>query len=466
MIYVKKDKAVKIVRLSLFLLLPILLLTLVSCSSETDELSARVMSLFRVVGDEINVTRGTVQMANAQVGISLHEGHSLITGLASNAYVQLDTASLVKMDEDSAIEIETVTDRLLSILVQSGQIFVGVNDQAPGHQLNTRVGNVVLGVRGTMFVAGYNENGLINIIMLEGSGEVGDIILAAGQILIADYDEIIEVRYFEYDELNDFTLQVIRDNISQMPNQDEIYAILNESDESFIYENEDESHNLPPYTLPNYIADLFRQLAEALHDFNYETAYELATNQQLVSFVVDVTYGLDSLNFPRLYNVVVAPPRFTENNDLPNMINAHYFEVTDLQNFRVVSIHEFAAGSGNNTHRTGHGVMSRHVANGQFNGPMSSFADHIGWLGSIPLISTGHGYYVNGYWHGYFPSIATDENGTRIWTMAFDMGNWIYTIDADGSITPYTATGWQIINYSADVELRIITTPDWNVELD
>jgi len=66
---------------------------------------------------------------------------------------------------------------------------VQVAEQAAEQTLESRLGNLSLMVRGTMFTMGHFTENIVYIVMLSGSGEIDDILLEGGQILTAWYDE-------------------------------------------------------------------------------------------------------------------------------------------------------------------------------------------------------------------------------------------------------------------------------------
>jgi len=61
-------------------------------------------------------------------------------------YLNLDTASLLKMDSNSEVNFE-LTDKLIGLNLQHGSTLVQVAEQQPNNSIEGRVGNIVLGVR-------------------------------------------------------------------------------------------------------------------------------------------------------------------------------------------------------------------------------------------------------------------------------------------------------------------------------
>ena len=77
-----------------------------SCGGDSGELDARIMSVFRVDGEAVRLTRGAQGATDARSGMGIHEGYVVSTGLDSFCFIRLDTDSLVKMDVSTGISVE------------------------------------------------------------------------------------------------------------------------------------------------------------------------------------------------------------------------------------------------------------------------------------------------------------------------------------------------------------------------
>ena len=192
-------------------MLLLVFVALTACGN--DDIAARTMSVFRVDGNSVVMTRGTRQETAAHAGARLSEGYAILTGGNSFCYIQLDTTSLVKMDEHSQISVNRLSDRLLILAVDNGQVLIDVQNQDPEHTLETRIGNVAIGVRGTLFIAGHDNSGGAYVIMFEGVVDVNGTSLTAGNIMHI-YDVTApesEIKYYmralELADLDDFALQ-------------------------------------------------------------------------------------------------------------------------------------------------------------------------------------------------------------------------------------------------------------------
>ena len=211
-------------------------------------LDARNMSVFRVDGDTVIMSNHRGAAAHAMDGARLSEGYAVVTGLESFCYILLDTDSLVKMDMLTGIAVERLTDSLLRIIVGSGQVLVNVQNQEPGHTLETRIGNTAIAVRGTMFVAGVYPAGEAIIHVLRGSVYVNDVLLEAGYVMRVYDGELMiyEVEPIDYYELDSFQLAAVEDSRYALA------GLFRDSgpDEAFEPVNEDEM------SLRNRISDI------------------------------------------------------------------------------------------------------------------------------------------------------------------------------------------------------------------
>ena len=134
---------------------------------------ARLINVHSTQGDDITLSRflGGRSM-EPRSGQRISDGNVLATGRDSFVYMQLDEASLIKMDESSQVQV-IETRNLLTLSVQTGRALVEVTNQPPGHVLETRIGSTVMTVRGTSFVMGRREGdytGAVFVTMLSAMG--------------------------------------------------------------------------------------------------------------------------------------------------------------------------------------------------------------------------------------------------------------------------------------------------------
>jgi len=151
---------------------------------------ARTVTVFRVDGRNADIFRNSTSRRTApRTNVRIGANDTLITGDNTQVYLNLDTLSLLKMDSNSEVHFE-LTNNLIGLNLQHGTALVQVAEQQPNNSIEGRVGNIAMGVRGTMFTMGhFAEENIVFIAMLSGNGEVDGIILEAGQILTSWYDE-------------------------------------------------------------------------------------------------------------------------------------------------------------------------------------------------------------------------------------------------------------------------------------
>ena len=194
---------------ALFVCVAVLIVFLVTRGGE---LEARIMEIFSVDGPDVSLTRGAEATVAASAGARLHDGYGVLTGEDSICHIRLDTDSLVRMDTRSRISVYQVTATTLSILVEDGQVLIDVQNQYSGHELEVLVGNAALGVRGTLFIAGFGGADEAHVIMLEGSVYVdGEEPVSAGYVMMLPDDEPQEVSPLRVENLDIFAMQAILD---------------------------------------------------------------------------------------------------------------------------------------------------------------------------------------------------------------------------------------------------------------
>ena len=134
---------------------------------------ARNIAIHSTEGEHITLARALGgRTTDPRPGQRLSDGNVLSTGRDSFVYLQLDAASLIKMDESSRVTVNESAN-LLSLAIQTGRALVEVNQQPPGQMLETRLGNTAFAVRGTSFIAGHVEGDVsraVFVTVLSGYG--------------------------------------------------------------------------------------------------------------------------------------------------------------------------------------------------------------------------------------------------------------------------------------------------------
>ena len=190
----------------------------------------RRVTVHSVQGRNAQLYRNNNTNIRPRTHIRIAAGDTLTTGDQTTVHLNLDGASLVRMNYHSELNFE-LTNNLIALNLQSGQALVQVAEQTAEQTIESRLGNLVFTVRGTMFTMGHIiEDNILYIAMLSGSGEVDGILLESGQILTAWadtenvtlagnvirnwYDDRINlaITALHLDDLDDFTIEEIVEN--------------------------------------------------------------------------------------------------------------------------------------------------------------------------------------------------------------------------------------------------------------
>ncbi|MCL2456807.1 MAG: FecR family protein, partial [Defluviitaleaceae bacterium] len=195
-----------------FFIFVIILFSLAACKGNAAN-TARIMSIFAIEGDTVNLIHDNGSEFVAREGTNLFEGNAVSTGILSYCFIALDSDALVKMDEQSLFSVEKVSEKLLSLKIERGQILMDIKRQAPdlNNAFEIRAGNLMLGTRGTLFIVGLNDDDSVYVIMLEGATETdtGEIFPAGTMTKIFDDEKNTTAIVIE--ELDIFALQAIWD---------------------------------------------------------------------------------------------------------------------------------------------------------------------------------------------------------------------------------------------------------------
>ncbi|MCL2221974.1 MAG: FecR family protein [Oscillospiraceae bacterium] len=176
--------------------------------------AARVISVFRAEG-EVSLLRGTARSVTPRRGQRLNVDDTLQTGEDSSVHLRMDRETILLMDQNSRVTVESAGRRLL-LSVEEGKSLVHAEPQAAGNTLETRVGNVGLTVRGTMFTMGLLPNNNTSIAMLSGYGDVDDVTLYAGNVMTVDEYGEQTIEELRLEDLDPFTLQAVHDNMDYL----------------------------------------------------------------------------------------------------------------------------------------------------------------------------------------------------------------------------------------------------------
>lgn len=201
-----------------------LLLSLAACGSEA---KATPMRLKRTEGT-VAVFDNNGKNVPLLADLGLYSGYELDTRSESYAWINLDGVKLVKMDQDSEIEIQKDGGDL-EIEVKSGSLFFYVAEPLDSDEtMSIRASTMLVGIRGTCGWAALSEDGeQLSVCLLEGrvrceaDGEKETV--RAGEMAVMTEDGEITVTEFTARDIPDFVMEEIEDD------DDLIDAILEDS---------------------------------------------------------------------------------------------------------------------------------------------------------------------------------------------------------------------------------------------
>ena len=177
--------------------------------------SAAAMSLAKTAGT-VGIADGDGKSVPVSEDRSLYSGYQVGTEAKSHAWISLDDVKLVKMDEESAIELRK-ENRNLEIFVNSGQLFFNITEPLEEDEtLDIRTSTMTVGIRGTCGWVSVLEEGHMQVCVLEGkvhcevtdpvSGQSAEAEVSAGER--ADL-------YIRSEEGEDAACEIVKSKISR-----------------------------------------------------------------------------------------------------------------------------------------------------------------------------------------------------------------------------------------------------------
>ncbi len=200
--------------LCFFLLLAVMLV----CSSCANPRLATTIALTRTQGEvEIIDRRG--KDVSLKENLRIFDGYIMGTHTSSYAWMDLDQARLVKLDQDSQIGIQKEKKKL-EIVVQSGSLFFHVaRPLEEDESLDIRTSSMMVGIRGTCgWVEVSTDGEIMRVYLLEGRVECrageGEEMAAveAGEMASMSRDGEITVSTFTLQDTPGFVLEEIQEN--------------------------------------------------------------------------------------------------------------------------------------------------------------------------------------------------------------------------------------------------------------
>ena len=106
-------------------------------------------------------------------GMRLYNGYTLGTAKYSYAYVSLDNAKAVKLDQSSTATLRQ-SGKQLELLVKSGKLFFNVSQPLTSKEsMNIRTSTMVTGIRGTCGVVEHVSSNTSKLHLIEGKVTLG-----------------------------------------------------------------------------------------------------------------------------------------------------------------------------------------------------------------------------------------------------------------------------------------------------
>lgn len=154
----------------------------------SDRLTATTMSLTKTEGT-VNILSDKGKTIPPADGMKLYSGYGMNTQPVSYAWLNLDRVKLVKMDENSEIDIQKKKHDL-EIFVRSGALFFHVAEPLDDDEtMNIRTSTMLVGIRGTCGWVNAESDTHAQVYLLEGkvtvtatSGGGEEVTVSAGEM--------------------------------------------------------------------------------------------------------------------------------------------------------------------------------------------------------------------------------------------------------------------------------------------
>ena len=187
-------------------------LLLTACGSSA---SAAAMSLAKTAGT-VGIADGDGKSVPVSEDRSLYSGYQVGTEAKSHAWISLDDVKLVKMDEESAIELRK-ENRNLEIFVNSGQLFFNITEPLEEDEtLDIRTSTMTVGICGTCGWVSVLEEGHMQVCVLEGKVhcEVTDSVSGQSAEAEVSAGERADL-YIRSEEGEDAACEIVKSKISR-----------------------------------------------------------------------------------------------------------------------------------------------------------------------------------------------------------------------------------------------------------
>ena len=212
-----------------------LILTFVILACTACGHKATTMQLVKTEGD-VGVMDGKGKSMDIFEEMGLYSGYQVDTQSESQAWINLDSTKLTRMDAKSLVEVKGDKGKL-EMIVHSGRVFFHVTEPlADGETLEIRTSTMFVGIRGTCGWVEVPEENHMKVYLIEGTvecsiepsspeGEKAAASVSGGEMadmMIKDGQATITVSSYGSREIPDFVLDEISGNDPLVSELDQI----------------------------------------------------------------------------------------------------------------------------------------------------------------------------------------------------------------------------------------------------
>ena len=203
----------------------------VSLSALAEEIESRKLSILEASGNYTYVKKGNGREFKAIKGMGLAQGNEVITGKDSKIYIEADEDKVIRLDEDTIVEISKASAKSLNLKLRSGNLFFNVDKPLGSDEdMTFEAAHTSMSIRGTSGIFSFNPLKM-EFFLVEGyvKWDLGDgntIEINAGETIEMERDLSnvtlgpgSEVIYtftkkipFQWTDLNDEGLEAIMEN--------------------------------------------------------------------------------------------------------------------------------------------------------------------------------------------------------------------------------------------------------------
>lgn len=207
----------------------------VSISSLAEEIDSRKFSVLEVTGDSAYIQKGTARKLKAIKGMGLGHGNQVGTGEDSTVYIEADGDKVIRLDENSLVDITKASAKSLNLTLRSGKLFFNVDKPlAADEEMVFKASHTSMSIRGTSGVLNYNPLKM-EFFLIEGAvnWDLGDgtvVDLNAGETIVLERDledvrlgPALPVVYhltkkapFQWTDLDEDGLEAVMENRAQL----------------------------------------------------------------------------------------------------------------------------------------------------------------------------------------------------------------------------------------------------------